>query len=266
MSRVVWLTDVHFDVLPAEQLAEVLARWQETCDADALLLGGDIGDARSVSDYLAQLDDALARPLYLVLGNHDFYYGSIREVRQRVAALCAERPRLHYLSQEGVHELAPGVGLVGHDGWADARIGDYERSMVMMHDYELIDELKQRGKQERWPLLKQLGDEAAAHVARSLAAALRRFPRVVLLTHIPPTRSSCWYQGEVSDDEWAPHFTCKAMGDTILQTMRAHPDRQLTVLCGHTHNPGETWPLPNVQILTGAAEYGRPEIQRVFEF
>src|SRR5438093_2989908 len=39
-----------------------------------------------------------------------------------------------------IFPLAPGVGLIGHDGWADAREGDYERSTVMMNDYRLIEE------------------------------------------------------------------------------------------------------------------------------
>ena len=37
----------------------------------------------------------------------------------------------------------------------------------------------------------------------------------------------------------------------------------MTVLCGHTHSPGEAQVLPNLLVLTGGAEYGRPEVQRV---
>ena len=160
----------------------------------------------------------------------------------------------------------PHLGLVGTDGWADARLGDYERSMVMMNDHRLIEELAAVGKQERWPLLKQLGDDAAAHIRRVLPAALEKYPHVVLLTHVPPTRESCWYEGNLSDDEWAPHFTCKAVGDAILDIMPNYPNHKLTVLCGHTHSSGESRPLENVVIYTGRAEYEKPEVQRVFEW
>ena len=37
----------------------------------------------------------------------------------------------------------------------------------------------------------------------------------------------------------------------------------MTVLCGHTHSAGEAQVLPNLRVLTGGAEYGRPELQRV---
>jgi hypothetical protein len=86
-----------------------------------------------------------------------------------------------------------------------------------------------------------------------------------LATHVPPLREACWHEGRLSDDEWAPHFTCKAMGDAILEIMRDYPQRKLTVFCGHTHSPGQCRPLPNVEILTGGAKYGLPGIQRVIE-
>jgi hypothetical protein len=162
--------------------------------------------------------------------------------------------------------LTPGVALVGHDGWADARLGDYERSLVMMNDYKLIAELAAHGKRDRWPILQALGDEAAAHIRTVLPKALERYPHVLLATHIPPLREACWHEGRLSDDEWAPHFTCKAMGDAILEIMRDYPQQKLTVFCGHTHSPGQCRPLANVEILTGGAKYGLPAIQRILEF
>jgi hypothetical protein len=32
--------------------------------------------------------------------------------------------------------------------------------------------------------------------------------------------------------------------------------------CGHTHSGGECHPLPNLRVLTGAAEYSHPGIQQ----
>src|SRR5207245_2109809 len=136
---------------------------------------------------------------YLVLGNHDFYFGSIAAVRRSVVDLCRRRPRLVYLTAGGVVQLAPGMGLLGHDGWADARVGDYERSLVMMNDYRLIEELAHCDKQQRLPRLRALGDEAAEHVRRHLPSALAQYPEVLLLTHVPPFREACWYNGQISD-------------------------------------------------------------------
>jgi Icc protein len=211
------------------------------------------------------MDDAIGRPIYFVLGNHDFYCGSIHVVREAVRQLCRERPNLHYLTDAEPIELVSGAGLVGHDGWADARFGDYERSYIMMNDYKLIAELAGMTKAQRWPLLKALGDQAAAALRPVLIEALDRFPRVLVATHLPPLREACWHEGQISDDEWAPHFTCKAIGDMLLEIVRERPDRQVTVYCGHTHSPGITRPLPNLTIFTGGSQYGRPTIQRMIE-
>jgi Icc-related predicted phosphoesterase len=95
---------------------------------------------------------------------------------------------------------------------------------------------------------------------------LDRYKEVVMLTHVPPLREACWHEGNISDDEWAPHFTCKAVGDVLLEVMPDYPDHSLMVLCGHTHGRGETHPLPNLRILTGAAQYGNPDIEQIFQF
>jgi 3',5'-cyclic AMP phosphodiesterase CpdA len=264
--RLAWLTDLHFNFLSYARVEEFLGS-VEALEPDAVVISGDISEARDLDQMLSHIDDRLQRPTFFVLGNHDFYHASIREVRARVESLCEQKPRLHYLTgMDEPVELTSSLGLLGHDGWADARLGDYERSMVMMNDYRLIAELAVHGKRDRLPILQALGDEAAAHIRLLLPKALARFEHVILATHVPPLREACWHEGKTSDDEWAPHFTCKAVGDAILEIVRDFPHRQVTVLCGHTHSPGECQPLPNLHILTGSAKYGRPIVQQVFEF
>lgn len=264
MKRILWTTDIHLNFV-SKQNVEAFLKQLADAKADGLLFSGDIGESTDVVDYLSRLTEALSCPVYFVLGNHDFYLGSISEVRQQMSDLCNERPGLHYLTQAGVLDLTTQVGVVGHDGWADARIGDYENSEVMMNDYQFIKELAPYSKQDRWPVLQSLGDEAAQHIRSVLPSALDQFEQVFLVTHVPPTRESCWHNDEISDDEWAPHFTCQAMGEAILSIMQRYPHRQLTVLCGHTHGSGCTQPLPNVTIWTGGAQYGSPTITKVFE-
>jgi Icc protein len=265
MARVAWLTDLHLNFLSGDAVDRFLARVAAT-RADSFIISGDIAESQNVDEYLEWIVSRLGGPVYFVLGNHDFYNGSIAQVRQRVTELCQRDSRLVWLNTAQPIELAPHVGLVGHDGWADARLGDYERSLVMMNDYRLIAEFASMSKEARWPLLKAEADAAADHIRRVLPLALARFPRVVLATHVPPFREACWHEGQISDDEWLPHFTSKAMGDALLEIMSDHPTRELTVLCGHTHGRGEARPAPNILVLTGGAEYGSPAIERVFDF
>ena len=265
MTRIIWITDPHLNFVRPLAVREFLDDVAEREPA-AVLIGGDIGEAHNVVAYLEQVDELWQRPVHFVLGNHDFYRGSIAGVRREIDRLCERRPLLNYLSHRGVVELTSKLGLVGHDGWADARVGDYEHSYIMMNDYKLIAELSPHSKEQRWPVLRSLGDAAAAHIRHVLPQALKRFDDVLLLTHVPPLRAACWHEGRPSDDEWSPHFVCQAVGEAILEIMTSAPTKRLTVLCGHTHSGGETDPLPNVHIVTGPAAYGFPAITREFEF
>ena len=72
--------------------------------------------------------------------------------------------------------------------------------------------------------------------------------------------------GRPSDDDWAPHFACKAVGDALLKVMAGRPAVRLTVLSGHTHGGGESDMAENIHVITGPAQYYRPVVQRIFEF
>lgn len=61
-------------------------------------------------------------------------------------------------------------------------------------------------------------------------------------------------------------FSCKAMGDVLAEVMLKNPEKQMTVLCGHTHGSGNAQILPNLMVHTGSARYGYPKIQKVFEW
>jgi Icc protein len=264
--KLTWVTDVHLNFLDTEDVEAFFRTLADTL-SDAILLSGDIGEAHDVAQFLNALDTVVQRPIYFVLGNHDFYRGSIAGVRAKVEALCSACPNLHWLPKAGVVPLTADTCLVGHDGWGDGRYGDYWNSSVILNDWGLIAEFGgfDEDPGERLARLQALGDEAAAHFRAVLPDALDQFRHVIVVTHVPPFREACWHEGRISDDNWLPHFTCKAVGDVLSEAMRAHPDRQMTVLCGHTHGAGEAEILPNLQASTGGAVYGEPEVQRVFE-
>jgi predicted phosphohydrolase len=259
MKRLAWLTDIHLSCAEEAAVDRLADQFQQR-GTEGVLIGGDIAEADSLIHYLEQLDARWARPVFFVLGNHDFYFSGISEVRQRVRQFVDTHPLWTYLTDGPPVALTPAVGLIGEDGWADAQLGNYEESFIGMQDYQLIEDLAGYDKMARWSVLRELGAASAARVRTALESAVKRFSHVYLLTHVPPFRESCWYNGQLSDDHWMPHFTCKAVGDVILSVMEQHAERRLTVLCGHTHGAGVCQPLPNVTVHTGDAEYGSPRI------
>jgi predicted phosphohydrolase len=277
--RVAWATDIHLDFLADEQVRAFAAALGEG-QPDAVVLSGDLSHAELLEHHLRLLIGVLRCPVYFVLGNHDYYGSSIVDVRAAIAQLCARRDRLRWLPACGVVPLSEHTAMIGCDGWADARLGDLAGTQVVLNDFFHIAELaatlepKVRAapallrSSDRGPLhhaLQALGAAEAERCDALLTAALASHAQVLVVTHVPPFAEACWHEGRLSTADWLPYFTCAALGEVLRAQARRHPERTLTVLCGHTHGAGEAQIEPNLKVLTGAAVYRRPQRQCVLE-
>ncbi|MCA9470501.1 MAG: metallophosphoesterase family protein [Nitrospirales bacterium] len=261
---IVWATDIHLNFLNKPGREQFLRSIVQH-DPDAVFITGDIAEAPTLHFHLQEMQEAIQKPIYFVLGNHDYYYGSIQDVRSAMRHLSESRQGLTYLDGSQVIQLTKNTGLVGQDGWGDGRLGNAEQTPVRLNDFRLIEELKILEYGQLLERLGKLGDESAASIRETLSEALGLYEHVVFLTHVPPFKEACWYQGQVGNDDWLPFFTCKAVGDVLSELMKERVDRQLTVLCGHTHHEGIAQILPNLRVCTGSADYGAPYVQDVLK-
>lgn len=262
MLKIAWITDIHLNFLTLKQVSDFFRKIIDL-SPDVILIGGDISAAPDVNNYLRMFEAEIQVPIYFVLGNHDFYYGSIEAVREEIKKSVEESDYLNWLPAAGIVKLTGSTCLIGHGSWADGRLGKYECSPVTLDDYSMIDEFKELNNVERFRKLNELGDEAGLFFQRILPEALDRFHNVLVLTHVPPFKESCWHEGQISDDSLLPHFSCKAVGEVLRSFMAARPNRQMTVLCGHCHSSGEAQILSNLKVKTGGSSYGEyysPEI------
>ncbi len=257
--RVAWLTDPHFNHAHAPAW-DALIESLEGGLPDALLITGDISEGDDVVFQLNRLAGSFVGPIYFILGNHDFYQRSIAATRRQIVDACSGEPRLIYLTNEFEVALSPHVGLVGDDGWGDARVGDYENSPVRLADFQHIDDFRNAPSSDWKNQLQVLGQQAADRLRPKLEEALERFATVVVATHVPPFREACWYEGHTTDDLWAPFFVCGHIGELLLETARQFPHRRLVVFCGHTHHGGTATLADNLTVVTGGAEYGTPRL------
>src|SRR4051812_20427466 len=127
--RLAWLTDIHLNFVPRPAI-EAFAREVLALGPDAVLIGGDIGQADDVAAYLELLSALLRVPVYFVLGNHDYYGGSIGAVRDEVTRLVARKRGLTWLTISGPIPVTARTALIGHDGWGDGGYGNAETSPV----------------------------------------------------------------------------------------------------------------------------------------
>lgn len=262
--RLAWLTDLHLNFVEEDVFVGFIDAIRQAVP-DVILVSGDIGEADTVVEYLCRLSEGIGKPIYFVLGNHDFYRGSIATVRETVKNVRGAKAPIVWLSGVDYVSLTTNVALVGHDGWGDGGYGDASGSSVILNDYFLIDEFRERPHGDYLQKLKTLGDEAGQHFRTALPRALADHKNVIALTHVPPFRESCWHQGQIANDEWLPFFSCRGTGAAMWDVMMQHPDRFLHVFCGHTHSAGECQILPNLGVSTGGSTYGHPQLQRVVE-
>ncbi len=260
MRQLTWVTDIHLNFLRLEEIKFFCHQITQN-NTHILLISGDIAESDSLVEYLKILDSQLNIPIYFVLGNHDFYRGSISQTRQMVMEVSQNSANLKWLPSIGVVPLNSETCLVGHDGWSDGRFGDFFGSEVWLNDYILIDELRNLSRTSLFAKLNELGDESADYFRQILPIALQKHNRIIVLTHVPPFKESCWYDGKISDENWLPHFSSQAVGEVLYEIMLNNPQKMMTVLCGHTHGKGEVQILPNLIVKTGGADYGKPELQ-----
>jgi len=263
--KLAWLTDIHLDFLDDEE--RKLFYQEINCHCDSLVISGDIAEAPCLIDILNEMAAYVNKPIYFVLGNHDYYRGKINEVRDAITETTKAHDRLFWLPASGIQVLTKDTLLLGQDGWADGRLGDYQNSKIVLNDSRLIKDLFQAKSLGKFQLLKkmqQLADTDAMQLQNDLTQAISQNPkRIIILTHVPPFKEACMYNGKISDDNWLPYFSSKAMGEVIKQVAEENPFIDFLVLCGHTHGKANYKPLDNLTVQTGNAEYYQPEMQEL---
>jgi len=258
--RLVWTTDLHLNSVPTlawEQWIQKIT----ALHADGLVITGDISEGDDVVRQLQRIVSSSGLPLYFVLGNHDFYQSTFQTTRQNVIHACRESPQLHYLTNLSPLQVSTGTYLLGEDGWADGTVGNYEASTIQLNDFERIGDFKVASKAYRKHQLQRIGSASAER----LQAKLNQLPpdahQALVLTHVPPFREACWYEGKTTDDNWAPFFVAGQVGNALMEFSQQRPECRVTVLCGHTHHAGVAQMADNLRVHTGAAIAGQPDIE-----
>lgn len=259
--RLAHLTDPHLDHCD-EWLRLALA---EKCAAasDAMVITGDITSGTRL-ELLAELATDYARPIYFVLGNHDFWGGSFASVAAEVRRWCLRKDNLIWLDDSGPIRLSPTTQLCGVSGWYDAQFGDTKATGFIMNDWIKIDDLRPHYYQGTLPeKCRELGLDSSLKATAVLQST--DADRVFFATHVPPFVESAWHNGQPSEPPYLPWYTNKAMGLALNRFAKSRPGVKLTTLCGHVHSASRFEAAVNHTVMTGASTYGAPEIGEIFD-
>jgi len=269
--KLAWVTDIHLDCVDNLQTAlNSLNAGLAGCDG--LILSGDISTGSSVTYHLRDLEEVVQKPIYFVLGNHDYYFSDILDVRHRVVETTRYMSFSKYLGAIPYHRLSNSTVIIGSDGWYDAFNGDAIGSDMIMNDWLKIADFKPAiknslmGKTINKSIIMQVAREickaSVNHIIKSIKIVADDSEHVIVVTHVPPFAES------YTDDKYKnilpqnviPWYTSKMMGEMLKTAAKTYQQTRFTVLSGHTHSPFEGDILHNLHAKVGKSQYGSPQI------
>ena len=113
--KLAWLTDIHINFLERDERTKFYNDILNT-HCDAVLISGDIAEAPCVIDLMREMATHLKRPIYFILGNHDYYRGTVHDVREALTSLTKTHEQLFWLPVAGIQLLTKDTLLIGQDG------------------------------------------------------------------------------------------------------------------------------------------------------
>jgi predicted phosphohydrolase len=272
--KLAWCTDIHINFLKDVQRDSFYDTLREY---DGVLISGDIAEAPSLVDTMVTMENIIQKPIYFVLGNHDYYNGSIADVRKKMKDLRRGSQFIRYLPDRW-SIFNDGILIAGLDGWADTRYGDISRSHVCLNDERYIKDLRDHitavhyGKDRtlrQWAKREELADADAnwfyEQVTDVLDQKIVPISRVIILTHIPPFPEVSKHRGVQSTNDYLPFYASKATGDVLLKLAEQYPNITFEVFCGHTHGEAMYKAKSNMIVKAGESEYFAPRINGIVE-
>src|ERR1700749_3107431 len=105
VRQLAWATDLHLGFVAPELLDGVIQSFVNA-PADALAITGDISDGPHLEHDLSTLAEAVRKPLFVLLGNHDRYHTSFAEAEEAVKRVVSAHPHVHRLTGTEIIQLS----------------------------------------------------------------------------------------------------------------------------------------------------------------
>jgi predicted phosphohydrolase len=262
---VLWVTDPHLNLLHPQNGAKAFAQYlaKENPDAHGLIITGDIATGPTLERTLRQLVEGFEKPIYFVLGNHDYWFSSFKDIDRVAGSL--EIPNLYWLNK-GVCKIGPWA-IVGVGGWYDAFYGN-PWTRAEMADFSEISELKPglQNRERLLELVRERAEQEASTLSKLLLEACQGPEKTILVaSHVVPYREAYKYNGAPGEEMWAPWFTSKILGSLLDRFSHENPEKTFISLAGHSHGAAVYRRSSNLTVYVGGAEYRAPDLAGILD-
>ena len=267
MGKICHLTDTHLNFID-----DIESWWADILlannDCDCFLFTGDVSTSSNIQ-YVLDIFESTSKPVYYVLGNHDYYSTSIETLRDDIGK--RKPSNVTFLTQSNPIVLSPTSILIGDDGWYDGRNGTYWASNESLNDFRYIKEFKGHGKQARLMIMQRYADRSANRISELIKKAIVDHPQMndlYIATHVPPFANAAWYMGKKSNNDFLPFFSNFCVGSSIESSSKEFREsgKNVWVYCGHTHCFGVTSPAENLNVITSGAQYYKPKVSNIINY
>lgn len=273
MKQIIWGTDLHYNFPKHHELVEIhqsirakidsevqnaLSENREPNETLAVIITGDTSEAHLLKSHLTLIRTQLKLPVFFVCGNHDYWKKKLSTTKELITKM-SEETDVKWLGAIPYAKLTEKTAIVGHDGWYDARYGDWENSNFFMNDWNYIPEFHGKTKKQIVDFCRELAQISTDHIELGFKKAVDDgFKHIIVATHVPPFRESSIYGGRKSEETAVCWYTNCALGEKLYELSFENPDVDVTVLCGHTHNGITNKILKNLTVHVGSAQYYNP--------
>jgi predicted phosphohydrolase len=233
-KKYVWLTDTHLSMSIIPAMKRRFIDRIKSIGADGLIITGDISNGLWLESDLRYLAEHHQKPIYFVLGNHDYYWRHMGSVHEDVRRLCKEYSNLFWLSENDPITLTEGVALVGHEGWFDANCGDRDSTYFAVDRFINLDIWRAGDHVDQIFMWREMAKISSEAIEQKVISAAKKAEVIYIATHFPPWKEASRADGKFLEKLWHAYNTNTTLGKTLerlTQTVKA----QLVVLAGHTH-------------------------------
>jgi predicted phosphohydrolase len=184
------VSDLHLEFIRSE-LPEIQAV------TDAIALVGDIGYPTK-PHYREFIQDLAIKfkHVYVVAGNHEYYYSEYNEVNNIIQEICDTFSNVHFMNQKSIvyENENERVRIVGCTLWSFVDEDSRQQISRTLNDYSIIKIIDPETQQKRRLTVQDTNLMHAGDVAfiqRELEIAKQNDEKVIVLTHHAPLETGC---------------------------------------------------------------------------